>query len=38
MRGIEKTAKNALAKGIAIDLIHDITGLEIETIEQLAIS
>jgi len=38
MRGIQKTAKNALAKGIAIDLIHDITGLEIEAIEQLAVS
>jgi len=38
MRGIEKTARNALAKGMAIDLIHDITGLEIKTIEQLAVS
>jgi len=38
MKGIEKTARNALAKGIAIELIHDITGLEIKTIEQLAAS
>jgi len=35
--GIEKTAKNALAIGIPIELIHDITGLEIKTIEQLAV-
>jgi len=38
MRGIKKTARNALAKGMPVDLIHDITGLEIETIEQLAVS
>ena len=38
MKGIKKTARNALAKGISIELIHDITGLEIETIEQLAVS
>jgi hypothetical protein len=38
MIGIEKTARNALAKGMSIELIHDITGLEIETIEQLAAS
>ena len=35
MKGIEKTARNALAKGIPIELIHDITGLEIEKIEKL---
>ena len=38
MKGIKKTARNALAKGIPIELIHDITGLEIETIQQLAVS
>ena len=38
MKGIEKTARNALAKGMSIELIHDITGLEIEKIQQLAAS
>jgi len=38
IKGIKKTAKNALAKGISLDLIHDITGLEIKEIEQLAVS
>ena len=38
MKGIKKTARNALAKGISLDLIHDITGLEIKEIEQLAVS
>jgi len=37
MKGIEKTARNALAIGIPIELIHDITGLEINEIEQLAV-
>jgi hypothetical protein len=36
-KGIEKTARNALAKGIPIEMIHDITGLEIRVIEQLAV-
>ena len=43
-RGLEKgredereaVAKNALAKGLTVDLIHDITGLDIKTIEKLS--
>jgi len=38
IKGIKKTARNALAKGISIELIRDITGLEIEAIQQLAVS
>jgi hypothetical protein len=33
--GIEKTARNALMKGLSIDVIHDITGLDTETIKNL---
>ena len=32
----EKIARNALAKGMPLELIHDITGLDIETIQGLA--
>jgi len=28
-------ARNALAKGVSIELIHDITGLDLETIKRL---
>ncbi|MCL2380541.1 MAG: hypothetical protein FWC64_02980 [Treponema sp.] len=34
--GREETARNALAKGLAPELIHDITGLDMETIQRLA--
>jgi predicted transposase YdaD len=34
-RGIEKAARNAIMKGLSIDLIHDITGLDAETIKNL---
>ena len=33
--GRENTALNALAKGLPIDLIRDITGLDMETIKNL---
>jgi hypothetical protein len=37
-RGIEKleTARNAFAKGLPIDLIRDITGLDTETLNRLS--
>ena len=31
----EAVAQNALTKGLAVDIIHDITGLDIKTIERL---
>ena len=34
-RGIE-IARNALAKGLPLDIIHDITGVDMETITSLA--
>ncbi|MCL2380065.1 MAG: hypothetical protein FWC64_00560 [Treponema sp.] len=34
--GMEQTARNALAKGLSPELIHDITGLDMETIQRLA--
>jgi predicted transposase/invertase (TIGR01784 family) len=34
--GIQNTAKNALAKGLPLDTICDITGLDLETIKKLA--
>ena len=34
-RGREDTARNALAKGVPLELIHDITGLDIEIIKNL---
>ena len=34
-KGLEQVAKNALEKGLSVDLIRDITGLDIETIERL---
>ena len=35
LEGVEETARNALAKGCAFELIHDITGLDIQTIKNL---
>jgi predicted transposase/invertase (TIGR01784 family) len=37
-RGIEKTARNALMKGFSIEQIHDITGLDTDTIRNLGAS
>jgi predicted transposase/invertase (TIGR01784 family) len=34
-KGIVLTARNALAKGLPMELIHDITGLDVETIKSL---
>ena len=34
--GREEVARNALSKGIPLDLIQDITGLDAETIRELA--
>jgi hypothetical protein len=34
--GLEKTARNAIARGIPFELIRDITGLDMETIKKLA--
>ena len=34
--GIETTARNALAKGYPLEAIHDITGLDMETLNRLA--
>jgi len=34
--GLEIAARNALAKGLPIDVIHEITGLDLEAIKQLA--
>ena len=33
--GIEKVAKNALANGLSLEVVKDITGLDIKTIEKL---
>jgi predicted transposase YdaD len=35
-KGREETARNALAKGLPMELIHEITGLDMETLENLA--
>jgi len=35
-QGVENVARNAINKGLPVDLIHDITGLDIETIQELA--
>ena len=34
-QGMETAARNALTKGLPLDVIHDITGLDIEKIKQL---
>jgi hypothetical protein len=35
-KGLEKTARNALAKGLSLDVISDITGLDTKTINGLS--
>jgi hypothetical protein len=35
IQGRENVARNAISKGLPIDVIHDITGLDVETIQQL---
>jgi hypothetical protein len=34
--GLKKTARNALAKGFSVDIVREITGLDMETIVQLS--
>ena len=34
-RGLEITARNALAKGLPLELIRDLTGLDMDTIAGL---
>ena len=34
--GREDIARNALAKGVPLELIHDITGLDMDTIKNLS--
>jgi predicted transposase YdaD len=36
VEGMEIAARNALVKGLSIEVIHDITGLDIEAIKRLA--
>jgi hypothetical protein len=36
-KGLKTAARNALVKGLPIDVIRDITGLDIDTIKQIAI-
>jgi hypothetical protein len=36
--GMQAAARNALDKGLPVDVIHDITGLDIETIKELEMS
>jgi predicted transposase YdaD len=33
--GLEKAARNALMKGFSVDVVHDITGLDTDTIQNL---
>jgi len=35
-RGVETVAVNALAKGLPFELIHELTGLDTETITSLS--
>jgi hypothetical protein len=35
-RGVEKVARSALAKGMSLKMICDITGLDMETLKNLA--
>jgi hypothetical protein len=37
-QGLEAAARNALAQGASIDFVQKITGLDIQTIEQLAMN
>jgi predicted transposase/invertase (TIGR01784 family) len=34
-KGMEETARNALAQGLSIEIIQKITGLDMETIKNL---
>jgi len=34
-RGKEEVARNALSRGLSLEMIHDITGLELETIKSI---
>jgi len=34
-KGREEVARNAIAKGLSIEVIHDITGLDIEAIRNI---
>jgi len=34
-QGLEKTARNALAEGVPVELVQKITGLDLETIKAL---
>jgi len=38
IQGLETVARKAMVKGLPVDVIHDITGLDIEMIKQLAVS
>jgi predicted transposase/invertase (TIGR01784 family) len=38
VKGREEVARNALAKGIPIELIHDITGLDEEALKHIRAS
>jgi len=33
--GLEKVARNALTKGLPLDVIHEITGLDIQAIQNI---
>ena len=35
-RGLEQVARNALAKGLPLEMIGEITGLDVKTIKQLS--
>ncbi|MCL2608841.1 MAG: hypothetical protein FWD94_02930 [Treponema sp.] len=35
--GVEKTARNALAKGLSLELVCEITGLDMETVAGLQV-
>jgi len=37
-KGLEVAARNALAQGASIEFVNKITGLDIETIHQLALN
>jgi predicted transposase/invertase (TIGR01784 family) len=36
-QGLEQTARNALVKGYSLEEIHEITGLDIETVRKLQV-
>ena len=33
--GMKEVARNALAKGVSLEMIHDITGLDMETLKNI---